>query len=700
MPINQDTKRNITGYLLLGLFLYVAYLPLSSCWFAVKNDALTVNFPPKYFFSAALRSGHWPIWDPYINFGLPLYADPGFAFWQPLTWLFGAIGYTVHTLALEILVYIWLGGIFMYRLGLYLGHSRQTAFLLGLMYMCCGFFIGNLSHTNFLTSAAFLPLVTKCFLQLQTAFSPRRLFFCAISLYLLIAGGHPAIPIATIYFLAALLTGLAFSSRTGFIRRSLAGAGRTNLLLLLAVLGLTAPILLSWWEIWPWFSRSAPVHQSLQQGLGFNPPSYSSFFFPFATTFPSAFFGSDPSMRNGYFSFIGLALFIMALLGKKNRIQKVFLFSGAVMLLLSLGGHIKEALYSHLPLLQYIRINGEYRVFTLLSFLIVLSWPLNSLLAAERPPLRFHRIITALAILCLLTVAGSLIFLQPFRFPSSAPGLTMVRTTSAPGLTNQIKLVLDTLPATYRLGINAVILLLLLAAWFLLRNKVSPRRLLPGLIMADLVLFCWLCLPITGVQRASPADIDRYFSSVPPGIPLPSLSPLSANRWPGGPTERIIGSWSYYSKQPGTPSPGNYPTLFLNTAAYFQSHWPDSLAHKPFLFMLHTNALPSITGFSPTQIAGDVSTTTANDTLVLLQNDFPGWETLLDGRPCPHYRKYFSFIGIALSPGTHHFLYRFEDRRLPGYMLTGLLTFLLLALWARVSSAPVIASNTSSRIHC
>src|ERR1700748_2700273 len=110
MPNSRITGKDWRNYGLLGLFLLLAYLPLSSFLFALKNDALINNFPNKYFFSAALHAGHLPIWNPYMNFGLPLYADPGFAFWNPITWLFGLIGYNIHWLTVEVLVYIWLGG--------------------------------------------------------------------------------------------------------------------------------------------------------------------------------------------------------------------------------------------------------------------------------------------------------------------------------------------------------------------------------------------------------------------------------------------------------------------------------------------------------------------------------------------------------------------------------------------------------------
>ncbi len=117
MQPDQHIRKDLLNYLLLGLFLCIAFLPLSYFLFALKNDALTANFPNKYFFSAALHAGYWPLWNPYFNFGLQLYADPGFAFWHPLTWLFGLIGYNVYVMTIETLTCIWLGGIFMYRLG-------------------------------------------------------------------------------------------------------------------------------------------------------------------------------------------------------------------------------------------------------------------------------------------------------------------------------------------------------------------------------------------------------------------------------------------------------------------------------------------------------------------------------------------------------------------------------------------------------
>src|SRR5664279_5431351 len=135
MPVNLHFRARFVTYLLLFLFLFIAYLPLSSFLFALKNDALTTNFPNKYFFSASLHDGFLPLWNPYINFGLPLYADPGFAFWNPITWIFGFIGYTVPMMTVEILLYIWIAGITAFELSLWFGHSRRVSFCVGMMYM-------------------------------------------------------------------------------------------------------------------------------------------------------------------------------------------------------------------------------------------------------------------------------------------------------------------------------------------------------------------------------------------------------------------------------------------------------------------------------------------------------------------------------------------------------------------------------------
>src|SRR5215471_12209759 len=96
--------------LFLLLLCLIAYLPLSSFQFALKNDAFIFNFPPKHFFSESLHAGALPTWNPYLNFGFSIYAYLFFAWLQPITWIFGFIGYNFYTFTIEVLLYIYLSG--------------------------------------------------------------------------------------------------------------------------------------------------------------------------------------------------------------------------------------------------------------------------------------------------------------------------------------------------------------------------------------------------------------------------------------------------------------------------------------------------------------------------------------------------------------------------------------------------------------
>jgi hypothetical protein len=678
---DQKKSKDLANYLLLGLFLFIAYLPLSSLLFALKNDALTENFPNKYFLSAALHSGHFPLWNPYINFGLPLYADPGFSFWHPLTWLFGLIGYNLYTLSVEILVYIWLGGIFMYQLGKFLRHPPAVCISMAAMFICCGFFIGNLEHTNFLTCAAFLPLVTRTFLQLHEKFSFSRLLACILSLYLLSTGGHPAIPFATIYFLTIISLGLPFFGRpapsldlisTASDPMPLASGPRpfplprllkTNALLIFGFALIAAPLLYSYFEIFPWFARSMPVTQLNTLKLGFTLPSYLSFLLPFGTTAKADFFGNDLLMRNGYFSFIGFAFLITAIIQRKNNYQRLFLIAGAAMLLLSLGGNLKNDLYSNLPLLQYIRANGELRVFALFSFIIVASFPLARWIDARHSPVATSSVFRK--ILMLFAVISAAIILWIALHPATSTLLfgsfRSVGSLTAPGLHARIKWWLIQFTFADRLLINASILLLFLLIFFLFEKKIARKGWLPAFVLTDLVLFCWLHLPVTGVQQKSPPEIQRhYFASVRPGIPIPNLQPIKDNIWPGEDLRTTIGSWSYYSKQPGAPEMGNYPSLLTNTRDYFQSPLPAILNAKPFVFL---NGEPgralSLTAYSADRLVLEIGPGEP-DTLVLLQNIYPAWSATVNGIPVPIHKEYMAFMGVPMEKGQQKIVFDFR----------------------------------------
>ena len=676
MPVNLNYRERIFMYMLLLLVLFIAYLPLSSFLFALKNDALTTNFPNKYFFSASLHAGYIPLWNPYLNFGLPLYADPGFAFWNPLTWVFGLIGYSIPMLTVEILCYIWLAGIASFELGRWLGHGLTVSFCIGVAYMCCGFFIGNLQHINFLTSAAFLPFVIKTFLDLHLSFTPRKLFYCLVSIYMMATGGHPAIPIACVYFLLLIQFGLIVFKDQGEQRRKLLlQSVRINILLLAGFLVLAAPFLFSYYEIFPHFTRAAPVNQSILPDTGFDLSSYLSFIFPFSTTGKNDNFNNDLLMRNGYFSLTGLLCFIIALIKNKNNYQKIFLIAGIGMLILSLGGRVKESLFTFLPLLNHIRTNGEFRVFGILSFILIGAYVMDDLLRGFYQNV-FYRLLISTAAICFLVISARFLLA-----PLDTILLSSSKNQSADVLV-RIKDWINGLTFSDRLFLNAGLLIILIGLYYLLQNKLNRKIAFTVFILADLITFSWSQLPVTGVQMKSPANLERYFSEIPKGIPIPRLLPMNQNQFFGEDIHNLFGCWSYYSKEPGTPFQCNYPIGLNMTASYFSSKLPDSLNHGPFLFTksrVSGNSL-KFSSFSPSEI--EIQTLSdGSDSLILLQNHYFRWRSAVNGKPVNIENTDIAFMAVPLKKGMNDIRFFYDSQSLKIITILNFIAWVVFSLF-------------------
>ena len=74
---------------------WLIYWPISLFLFGIKNDILTDYFPTRFFMSESLHAGFIPWWNPYVNFGIPQYAEMNSSYWSPITWLIAAIpGYS------------------------------------------------------------------------------------------------------------------------------------------------------------------------------------------------------------------------------------------------------------------------------------------------------------------------------------------------------------------------------------------------------------------------------------------------------------------------------------------------------------------------------------------------------------------------------------------------------------------------------
>lgn len=668
--ISIKRENNLIYYGLLLLVLLVAYAPVASLYFGMKNDAFSDNFPNKFFFTESIRAGYLPLWNPYLNFGFPVYADFGFAFWSPVTWFFGAvIGYNAYTLTIEVLFYIYLAGLCMYKLSNYLKFNKKLSFAIASMYMCSGFFVGNLQHINFLTSAAFLPLVIKCLLKIFDSPSIKNSFWLAVSLYFIYCSGHPAIPIVTGYFLFILFLLLCLFNYSSSKRLSVIAYAFTGFIISLIFF---SPAIYSYYNILEEYSRNKPVLQAVNSDTGFGLISYLSFIFPFAGGVKSSsFFSDDVSMRNAYFSLVGLAALFVAV--KSNqRVPKIFFIAGLIILLFSVGGILKEHIYSQLPLLKYIKTNGEFRVFTILCFCIVAGYGMNEVFKKNLSAiLSIKRILIAM-----LCIATALCITIPIFILQNAGTL--------PASKQNVKALLDNAPVSIYLLVSSLITLFFLSVSLFCIKK-GKLNLLVWIIIADISLNAILYLPITGIGLTKVSEIQAYYNQSPKGIPIPALQPIKSTKRLDKKTTGLIGDWTLYSKQPGTTDIVDYPSYFASTKNFFTDTESNRILDQPFLFLQNDyynnqkSATINIVAFTPTSIKVQVNSK-GNDRLIFLQNNYKFWRARNNGESIKITPAYTSFMSVPVVKGQNEITFLYEDRWLLIIFVGAMICFTLLVI--------------------
>lgn len=680
----QIYKKESKYYLLLLIVLLLAYLPISTLHFAMKNDAFSDNFPDKYLLSQALHSGVFALWNPYMNFGFPIYADPGFAFWNPITWFFAAMGYSAYTLTIEVLLYIYLAGIFMFRLGKWLQFSLPVAFIVACMYMCSGFFIGSIQYINFITGAAFLPLLIQSFLQLVDKSNLSNAAMFALSFACVAAGGHPAIPIGAVYMLIVLFISIVLF-QPAFIKNF-----KSFLLFLLISMFLflliASPALYSYASIWNVYGRNAPQQDFEITNIGFSVTSLISFLFPFATTAHTEFFNNDVAMRNAYFSLPGLTGIFFAFKTKKKLVYS-FLVTAFVMFVLCLGGDFKESLYKHLPFLNYVRTNGEYRVFVILLLCLVSGFGLSHLINYKKEIIKLRYILKYFIAACLLLIIGIGVL---FRNEISTFFTSVFNQHLAASFIKDFYKSLNFSAALIvSLTISIVISLFIVSS-----KKLSVRSFII-LIIIDLSINAFLCLPVTGVGTITVKQVQSFYNSNPAGIPIPSFTAIKDIDTLSEKLTGLVGSASYYNKKIGTTKLTDYPSYFKSTDEFFKSSYKDNVLSKPYLFLLkdQRNQSIKVTYFSPQRINIRIQST-KNDSLVFLQNNYRFWQAFNNGKHVPISTAFNTFISIPVSPGLHSIQLMYKDSSLLYYCCLSLLTLIIIGLI--VLKKPAVNNNHTS----
>jgi hypothetical protein len=674
---NKPPLKTIFFFIVVAL---IAFLPVSSFLFFVKNDAFVGYFPSKFFMSESIHSGYLPLWNPYINFGFPQYGDMSGGFWSPITWLIAStVGYNAYTFTIELLCYICIGGIGMYQLTSAWKLDKKVRFIAGIAFICCGYNVGHLQHFNWLSGAAFLPWCFWSYLLLLNHFSLKHILLSVLSFYLLVASAHPGITISAFYFFCSLLI-FNFFKKDNIIplKNRMKELCISHAIFGLLFLLLSAGMIVGYLDILPYFVRGEKI--SLANSL-LNPANIKtsiSTLLPFATVKNDAFYNTDPSMRNSYFSLVLFLFFLLACINKKNNWQKYLLVTGILFALLSAGGIFKTFAYKFIPLIGYVRLNGEFRVFTLLCFIIVAAIELNKFINKKNIFAgKIKWIYYIIEIILLTCIIGGLYNSLNNKI-SIVYNLNNIFQQNTIAL--KLKALVDGVSFYDTFWIQGIIQLCL---WWTIKRclKFENFNLLKQIVVADMIIASLLNIPFTGVGKASVAEVQAILNQSPKGIPLPVLQPIKNIDTISAEEKLMIGDWSMYNKQIGVKSEVAYPITLKNMRAYFENneqHPNNNFLQYPFVFIENVKESSSlyIEKFSPTKIVVHV-TADSSSQLILQQNYYPHWFYYIDHEKWEVEKAGINFMSAVAGKGTHTISFSFEPGRVKWAMLLSAILFLV-----------------------
>jgi hypothetical protein len=707
-------KRDLLAIAALLLICCIAYWPLVFHVFSLKNDALNYFLPVRFQVSEAIFNHEYPFWSPYLNLGYALHGDMQSGVWNPVVQLISLFGpYTLHTLQLETVFYIFLSGVGMYFLLQRLGIQFYAVLFGATAYMLCGFNSDSCQFLNWLGGPAFLPFVMLFYYRMLKEYSIRLSLLTGFFLYLLFVCAYPAQFIITLYLLLAVfIVHTIHQWKNGNGKISFAGSLGQGLVrhipLFTCFFLLSLPAILSYIQYLPLSQRgngasyaeamSNPLHPLLLLGWLTPLPVYNA---PFAAI-------TDGLERNSYF---GIIVFLFTLtayfIRTSDRRVNFVKIAALVFLILSLGesGGLRIIAYYALPLMNTFRHPAGLKIYTVFFSCLLAAWSLHSYVGDKSISVKIRNacffcmgILGLLLLFSLPGVSGLWQKLYSFLSQADFHGLH--------GITPALKQLMDKLTFRELLFLNVPVQLIFL--WLFCRYAIVRKNYKAAVRLSifNCLFFTLLFLPATVVKKDSAAGIQKILDeNIVHGYPPPSLvSSLASNSADGNRWFQQIGCLNLYNKKPGRVdyriSPCN---LLSQNNFWFDTAFRKTIMDYPLVYRADTlmplgdtslaarfrdgrmklalvgdsalrdsiNRIPSsarrdslaVLSFRP----GHFVFTSRSDRTgfhVLLQNDYPLWKLKIDGIEHPIIRADLSFMGFVVPAGEHKVEFLYDDKML------------------------------------
>lgn len=670
--------------LLLILVTLLAFWQVAFLQNGMKWDFVDAFLPSRYFFSESILNNQFPLWNPYLLYGTPIFADLVSVF-NPEFWIVGNLfGYSNITLQFMYLVYVFFAGVSFFYFLKPFNSENKISVGLSVAYMLSGLTVGNAQHLAFVAGYAILPFAVASYFRFIRDFNRTNLVQLSIALFLMIYASYPGLTIISAYLLLSLFVYhlIAYRTEKNYVK--------TALIYHLVLAGITAlfssVLIVAYIQGAPFLSRYGGLTPELAQKHPFSLQSMLSFLLPMATGADPQFFQTDPSMSNGYWGIISLVLFLYALT-KKARQKTSYLFFGfgIFSLLVSFGDQLflREFLYRYFPLMNMFQYPGIFRAFAIFGFLAFTGINLKpgDFTKTDRKRMIFAAFL--LIIFLSVFIGNALSKTKGFVFFENSKNFTekLLEATRFDAI-------------IFQGTVQLVILLAIVFAAFKIKNSRQFATALLFLIIADGIISTQLNIHYTVVGEDNPVQFNRYLKSSPKGFPIPELNPVGENSDRNAQNEFV---WMNNNVFPKKVTFDGLVSFKLDGYAYLSDNHPElreAIKTQPVLyfsddvrkisavenvtpnavFLAETDfqKLPEtefrssendhlcITGFSPTQI--EIKTFTNHPQLLIYQqNYFTGWNVFVNGKKKDLLKSNFTHMAVLVPPGENLVLFEYKN---------------------------------------
>ena len=338
------------------------------------------------------------------------------------------------------------------------------------------------------------------------------------------------------------------------------------------------------------------------------------------------------------------------------------------------------------------RLNGEFRIYTILCFIIIACIELDKYLQQTNDTTfstahnqtafngNIKWIYYTIEILLFFfiffgsykAIAGK----QSFLFANNN-----IFSTSSFSL--KLKSFIDSITFYDAFWIQGIIQLLFLwgIKWCL---KYKNWNLLKNLAVINMAVACLMNVPYTGAGKMSVAKIQSIINQSPQGIPIPPLKPIKDNDTLALNEVSPVGDWSFYNKQIGVKSAAFYPVALKNMKLYFdknETNQSDNFLNQPFIFIspTHKNNELHITSYSPNKISITAKTDTLSK-ITLQQNFYPHWFYENGDKKKEVDPEGINFMSAPLQKGESHTTFSFEPTFVKWMMLISAVSFMMILI--------------------